>query len=820
MDNPFYKRTLARPVQRRGPIPLHDHPPRTLRNRHPLSPLALAVLGVLHGGTAAAQDASPAAPVPALRATPQLRTSPLLSEQLPPDARGQVPTFVRGDRIGGQTELETLVEGNAELRKGDTVLRADRLTYDQTTDMARARGNVRINKAGDVFRGPELELRLDAFEGFFTAPDYRFLRNDAYGQARRVDFIDESRMVVSDADYSTCQREDFPGWVPAWILRASRIAIDREADEGRATNAVISLFGVPAVPIPSLTFPLSEQRKSGFLPPSLGVDTINGIDLRLPYYFDLAPNRDLTLYPMLMSKRGVDLAGEFRYLERDYRGELRANYLPGDQLRGGLDRWGYSWRHNGTITDVPGLGTVGANINLNRVSDDNYWRDFNRSITALTQRLLTSDAQFGWASGYWGATARVLKWQTLQDVSAPIVPPYDRLPQLQARYARADLPAGLQAYVEADTTRFESVPLLTLQPNAARNYMLARIERPWQAPGWFITPRMQLHARQYSFDRPLATGETSSALSVPTFSLDSGLVFERQASLFGRSFLQTLEPRAFYVYTPFRDQGRIPLYDTAAADFNFASIWSENTFVGNDRIADNSLLTVGAQTRFILPDTGAELARFAVAQRLRFQDQQVTLPGQLPVSERLSDILFGATLNWSPRWTLDSVVQYDPKQGQSQRITVGGRYNPTPYRTVSVAYRLARGFSEQIDVGWQWPLNDLWGDRGQDLGKGRGQGGGRWYALGRMNYSIKDGRPVSSLFGVEYDGCCWIGRVMLERLQNGTSTAVTRIQFQLDLVGFSGFGSGAVNALRQNIPRYEPLRDPTLPGPSRFSNYD
>jgi LPS-assembly protein len=790
-----------------------------LRNRHPLSPLALAVLGVLHGGLAGAQEAaapSAAAPAPA----PALRPTPMLREQLPPGARGQVPTFVRGDRIGGQTELETTVEGNAELRKGDTVMRADRLTYDQATDLARARGNVRINKAGDVFQGPELELRLDAFEGFFTTPDYRFLRNDAYGQASRVDFIDEARMVVSEANYTTCQRGDYPGWVPAWMLRANRIAIDQDADEGRATNAVVSLFGVPVVPVPRLTFPLSERRKSGFLPPNFGVDTINGVDLRLPYYFDIAPNRDATLYPMLMTKRGVDLAGEFRYLERDYRGELRGNYLPGDQLRGGLDRWGYSWRHTGIVSPVPGFGSVNSLISLNRVSDDNYWRDFNRSITALTQRLLASDAQFSWARGYWGASARALKWQTLQDVTAPIVPPYDRLPQLQARHARTDLPAGLQTYVEADTTRFQSVPLLTTQPNAARNYLLARIERPWQAPGWFVTPRMQLHTRQYSFDAPLVTGETSAAVSVPTFSLDSGLVFERQASLFGRSFLQTLEPRAFYVYTPFRNQSRLPIYDTAAADFNFASIWSENAFVGNDRIADNSLLTVGASTRIILPESGAELARFGVAQRLRFQDQQVTLPGQLPVSERLSDILFGATLNWTPAWALDSVVQYDPKQGQSQRISVGGRYTPTPYRTLSVAYRLARGFSEQVDLGWQWPINDLWGDKGQDLGRGRGQGGGRWYTVGRINYSLQDRRPVSSLVGVEYDGCCWIGRVMLERLQNGTSTAVTRIQFQLELVGFSRLGSGAIGALRQNIPRYEPLRDPTLPGPSRFSNYD
>lgn len=701
------------------------------------------------------------------------------------------------------------------------MIRAERLDYYQPDDLAKARGNVHINRAGNVYEGTQLELKVDAFEGFFTQPTYRLLKNGAYGQAERVDFIDDKRAVIRKATYTTCQRQDYPGWTPDWILRANGIRLDDEAEVGTASGAVLTFFSVPILPIPALSFPLSDKRKSGFLPPTISLDNINGFEWRQPYYWDIAPNRDATFYPTLMSKRGLDLGSEFRYLERNYRGSLRADVMPDDKLRE-RTRWGYSYTHAGTIGLPPGTGALGLTLNVNRVSDDNYWRDFSRSTGSLTQRLLSQDGQLSWSSpgGSLYAMVRTLSWQVLQDVTAPIVPPYDRLPQVYTRYSRPDLPLGLVGSVEGDSTRFSADRSLTLQPNAQRSFLLGKIERPWQAPGWFITPRVQFHTTQYSFDAPLVNGSTTASRTLPIYSVDSGLVFERQARYLGRSFTQTLEPRAFYVYTPFRDQSRLPNYDSAYNDFNFATVFTENAFGGNDRIADNNLLTLGATTRLLTPETGAEVARFSLAQRLRFKDQLVTLPGTPPVSDRISDLLFGTTLAWSPKWALDSTVQYNPKTGRSERSTIGGRYNPSNYRVVSAAYRLQRGQSEQLDVGWQWPINDLWGDKGRDLGPGRGQGPNRWYSVGRLNYSMQDKRLVDTLVGFEYDACCWIGRVVFERLQSTTTTATARILFQLEFVGFSRLGSSALQPLRQNIPRYQFLRDPRVEQPSRFSNYD
>ncbi|MDM0030260.1 LPS-assembly protein LptD [Variovorax saccharolyticus] len=788
------------------------------RCRPPL-PLALLTLALLHAQGAWAQDADLDAPL-VLKRTPQL------AETIPPTLRGQLPTFVDGDKISGRPDLETVVEGNATLRRGDLSLRADRLEYYQPDDRARATGNVRINQAGNVYEGPELELKIETFEGFFNKVRYRFLATGGGGDAERIDFVDSNVSVARMATYTTCRPEDYPGWMPAWLLSAATLTTDTEDNVGVATNARLTFMGVSTPPFPSLSFPLSNDRKTGMLPPIIGIDNVNGVDITTPYYWNIAPNRDATLYPTLMSKRGINLGTEFRYLEEKYSGEIRADYMPDDRLRD-RDRWGI-WTHHSQQFDAKyfGLDSLVGTLSINRVSDNDYWRDFTRT-PSLTQRLLANDGSLSWAKGDWSGMARALSYQTLQYAPAPIVPPYDRMPQITANYSQLDW-NGFDFTVANDYTRFEAKnPFVQGQPNGERVFSLASLSRPFLTPGTFITPKVMLNATAYQFDAPLLTNAATSATRVvPTFSLDSGLIFERDANYFGRSFRQTLEPRAFYVYTPFRNQNYLPVYDTAQNDFNFATIYTENAFSGNDRISDSNLLTLGVTTRLIDPETGAEAARFGVAQRLRFADQLVTMPGGVPVTDRLSDLLLGAQINWTSKWSVDGTVQYNPDTQTSARTALSARYNPGPYRTVSAAYRYqadttptSNDGNRSIDVTWQWPLNDLWGDKGQDLGPGRGQGGGRWYAVGRLNYSLESSKLTDGVLGFEYDGCCWIGRVVVERVTTGQVTANTRIMFQLELVGFASIGSSPKRTLTQNIQRYTPMRQPGI-GPSRFTNYD
>ncbi len=775
-----------------------------------LKPLALLACVLWQGGGAHAQEAA-VAPAPL-----SLRMSPQLQERILPEQRNASPTFVTGQQLSAQSDSQLVLEGQVELRRADLVIRAERLEYDQARDLARARGNVRINQAGNVFEGSSLELKIDAFEGFVDQANYKLRSNDAHGQAERIDFLDDKRSVVRNATYTTCQRLPGPDWMPDWLLRAATLRFDSEEETAEGEDVTLTFQDVRLLGLSSLTFPLTEKRQSGFLPPTLGADNISGTEVTVPYYWNIAPNRDATFYPTVMSKRGVNYGGEFRYLEEGYRGRLRVDYLPDDQLRS-RDRWGRSYQHFGVIDN--GLaGQLGLNLNLNRVSDDNFWRDFPRGTTSLTQRLLANDISLNWSRDAYSASLRTLKWQTLQDPLAPITPPYDRLPQLVARYQQPDA-AGFDVGLEADYTDFQANSLLTGQPNAQRSVLKGQLSYPMLGSAGFIVPKMAVHSVNYNFDTALTTGQQQAGRTAPTYSLDSGLIFERDAGYFGNSFRQTLEPRLFYTYTPYVAQNHLPNYDSGALDFNFASIYAENAFVGNDRIADNNLLTAGLSSRLLDPDTGAEILRLGIAQRLRFEDQRVTLPGGTPSPRGISDILLGAGLTIDPRWYVDTTVQYNRETGESERATVGARYNPSNYRVVNMAYRFQRDLSELVDVGWQWPINDLWGDEGEDLGRGRGQGPGRWYSVGRLNYSLQDRKLVDSILGLEYDAGCWLGRVVFERLQTGLVTSTQRIMFQLEFVGFSRLGIDPLQTLQKNIPRYQFLRE-QVTVPSRFSHYD
>lgn len=757
---------------------------------------------------------------------PALRLSPMLIEKPTLDSEQQAPAFVSGERISGQTDVRLSVDGQAQLRRGPTAVRAERIDLEQGTQNLTATGPVRLSRSGHVFSGQELHLRIDTFEGFFAKPQFRF-RSGGQGQAERFEFQGDQRMSAVSASYTTCERDNEESWKPAWEFTAERFDFDFDAEVGQAQHIRLRFQDTTILAWPgTVSFPLSDKRKSGLLPPTYALDTSGGLTLSAPYYFNIAPNYDATLTPTLMSKRGLDLGSELRYLERSDRGSLRLNLMPNDRINE-KQRWSYALQHSGRWSEgVP--GNLAYNLNLNRVSDDDYWRDFPRQGKALTQRLLPADLGLSWSQGQFQASLRALQWQTLQDPLSPIVPPYDRLPQLALRHGSSLTSAAgpLETVLETDFTRFSALRSLTSQTNADRLYARAQLSSPWVWPAGYITPKLQLHATHYSFAENWR-GANAASRAVPTFSLDTGLVFERQAQWFGSSFVQTLEPRAFYVHTPYRDQSRLPNYDSAENSFSFATLFTENNFVGNDRIADADLVTLGLSSRLLVPETGAETLRLGMAQRIRFADQRVTLDGSAPPvnTERISDLMFGATVNASQVWALDLVTQYNPKRRESQRSAISGRYHPSAYRVLSAAYRVQRPVttgdsgSQQFDIGWQWPINDLWGDRGQDLGPGRGQGGQRWYSVGRLNYSATDGRLVDGVLGLEYDGCCWIARAVLQRSFSGLTRANTQIMLQLELVGFSRIGNNPLGTLKNNITRYQFLRDQVSP-PSRFSNYD
>lgn len=774
-----------------------------------ITPLALAA-GLLAGASAARAQTAVVPQAPAAAASAPAGAAALeASRSLLPLPRGEaarrLPIVLQAERISSQPDLETVAEGKVEFRRGGTVIKADRLAYDTAQDLAGATGNVRVSRGGAIYSGPELQLRVQRFEGFFLRPEFEFTALGAGGRAERVDFLDSARSTATRAEYTSCPR-DTPE-EPAWVLRTDRVSIDLDTNEGVAEGAVLRFLNVPILALPSLSFPLSDARKSGWLPPSINTDNRSGVEISVPWYWNIAPQRDATLTPRFITRRGLGLDSEFRYLENHDEGALNFDWLPNDRLTG-RSREALQWQH---------LGSTGSGLRYSadvvRVSDDEWWKDFPNASRSLTARLLPArlaleqPLQAGWLQGQ--AYLRALQWQVLQGSDAAVVSPYARTPQvgvhlglqrngwdlaMEAEYNRFTLPTGAESRAGRE--------------GGERVHLLGHVSHALREPGWWLVPRLSLNAAAYRYQS--AAQEQKASRVIPTLSLDAGFELERSTTAFGRKVQQTLEPRLLYVRTPYRAQSQLPNYDAAAKDFNFVSIYTDNQFSGIDRVSDAHQLTAGVTTRFVDAVTGAEALRLGLVQRYLFRSQRITAqadgsPDGPPLEQKFSDALLLGSTSVLPGWTLDGAVQYSTDIQRSVRSIIGVRYSPGPFRTLGTTYRLARGLSEQMEVGWQWPI---YGNPRGRSGAGGSQGcSGTWYSVGRMNYSLKDSRITDSVLGLEYDAGCWIGRFVAERLSTGRSEATTRLMLQLELVGLSRIGSNPLRVLKDNIPGYRLLRE-------------
>ncbi len=782
-----------------------------------LTPLALAA-GLLAAGAAVRAQPAPAASagqtgqaapaVLGLQASPQLQPLPRGEA-----ARG-LPTFLQADRLRIQLDIGSVAQGHAEFRRGGLLIRADRLAYDDAQDLATANGQVRVNRDGARYSGPEFQLKVQRFEGYFLMPEFEFPLLGSGGRADRIDFLDSARSRATAAEYTSCPRNGVEE--PAWLLRTDSVTLDLEASEGVAVGAVLRFQGVPILALPSLSFPLSDARRSGWLPPSFETDNRSGIELAMPYYWNIAPNRDATLTPRVITRRGLGLNSEFRYLEPSMRGALALDWLPNDRVAGRA-REALQWTHESNFD-----GGVRATIDGVRVSDDDWWKDFPSANRGHTARLLPLrlglEKPFDLDGGGRGLVyARALRWQALQGSDSAIVAPYERSPQIGVRLG-GGIDGGWDYTLESEFNRFTLPAGEQAQAGRVggeRWHLLGGLARPFREPGWFVVPRLSLNAAAYSDSGLLPSGSTRRGRTIPTLSVDAGFEFERQTEAFGRALRQTLEPRLLYVQTPYREQSPLPNYDSAAKDFNFSSIYTDNQFSGVDRVSDAHQLTAGFTTRFVDANTGAEALRLGLVQRYLFRSQRVTAqddgtPDGPPTDKRLSDALLLGSTSVLPGWTLDGALQYSPDIQRSVRSIIGVRYSPGPFRTVSTTYRFTRGLSEQMEIGWQWPIWSSQPASARAGGSSRGNGAscaGTWYAVGRINYSLKDSRVTDSVLGAEYDAGCWIVRAVAERLSTGRSEATTRMMLQLELVGLSRIGSNPLKVLKDNIPGYRLLRD-------------
>ena len=708
---------------------------------------------------------------PACAQEPGLRLK-LQSGLLPPppaDAPAEeVPLFVEADRMSGTHDDSFEAHGDVRLRQRGKVIFADDLFYSTRDEQVTATGNVRIDRNGDLLECEKLFLNLRTDTGYADGPTYYFRDLKAKGKAKKIIFESKTRYKAEQATYSTCKAPE-----KDWFLRVRKLDLDRDHNKGVARGVKLVFKDVPVIYTPYLDFPLSNDRKSGVLSPTYGTTGQSGFEFTLPVYLNLAPNYDATIAPRLLAKRGIMLNNEFRYLDRTYSGLLNAEYLPNDRERQGETRYGLAFRHNQTF--LPGFTGY---VNVQKVSDDRYLVDLSNRIAVTSQSNLPRDGGLLYKGAGYTVGARVQSFQTLQDPNAPIVPPYARLPQLTFTALRANQ-AGFDVNLQSEYVAFSHPTLVTGQ----RAVLYPSVSYPLQTASVSVVPKIGLHYTHYALgDQP---GYHDTDRTVPIMSLDNTVTFERQTTFRGLGYTQTLEPRLYYVYVPFRDQSKLPVFDTAVADFNLAQIFTENQFVGNDRINDANQLTSAVSSRLIDTDNGQERLKLTVAQRFYFQEQRVTLPTTTVRQQNRSDLLAAVNARLTREWSTDVAVQYDINDNKHDRTTFGLRYNPEPGKVLNLGYRFLRDSFEQTDISLQWPFND------------------RWSVVGRWAYSLKDRTSVATIGGVEYNAGCWVARAVVQQFVTFTQNNIRALFFQIEFNGLSRIGANPLEILRQNITGYQ-----------------
>ena len=709
-----------------------------------------------------------------LKLEKQMRLAPMRPER-------DSAKFLEADHIEGEQDRTVVATGNVVLRQLGATIRADRLDYRSEAQTAVATGHVRLEREGDVARGPRLTYQLDADTGEMATPTFEFpktpeRRSSSRGQAERALLEPDRKSRLFEAEYTSCPapRDD-------WFIRVHELEIDTSRNVATSFTTAIFFLGVPILYLPYMTFPLDNKRRSGFLAPTFGTSGQSGFEASLPYYWNIAPNMDATVTPKMFTKRGVQVGTEFRYLFPKFSGEFDTEFLPHDKIRE-IDRYFLGWRHAQQL----GSGWSFA-VNAQKVSDDNYFRDLTTKIALTSQTNLPRDAILSYNNDVWSVSARVLGYQTLEDPLNQVPIPYNILPQLLAFGSKQNV-RGFDWQWASELSNFRHPTL----PNGQRFIAYPSVSFPMRRTYGYVIPKIGFNFTRYNMDQN-TNGLESSSRALPISSLDAGLFFERPTTWGTHAFTQTLEPRLFYLNVPFHDQSKLPNFTTAETDFNFQRIFSENRFVGGDRIGDANQLTIALTSRMIESETGLERFKAGIGQVYYFQPPRVAI-NETPTSNKTSDILGFASSQMSKSVSIDLGWQYTPNLSRSEKVTVGARYSPQPGSILNAAYRYARGIDDpanpslagiqQIDVSTQWPIFR------------------NVNALARWNWSMKDRKLLEGLAGFEYNAGCWQVRAVAHRFITATQTYSTSFQIQLELSGLSRIGINPLETIRQNISGY------------------
>ncbi len=684
------------------------------------------------------------------------------------------PVIIKADRIEGyydKQEVEAI--GNAEISHcEDVTITADRMKYFRKTDDAEATGNVLIERPNEIIEGSYLKFNLETEIGYMDQPSFHMKDGKGRSTGSMLTIDGRDNYQLKKGRFTNC-----PAGNDDWFLRADDLEVDNKEQIVTARNVSILFKDVPILYLPWMDFSYSGKRKTGMLSPIIGNTAKSGAEISLPFYLNIAPNVDATLTSRVMSKRGIMFSNEMRYMGDTTRGNLQVDVLPNDLLTE-QTRYGLNLSHSQYL----GKGWQGS-LDYNKVSDGRFVRDLanNLAVTSRVNLLQRAAASYNTGLGIGGAmnfTAEVQSFQTLQDPRLPISSPFKRLPQFTLNAIKRNV-AGLDFNLNSSWTNFSHQTLR----DGKRAVFFPSVSMPLRNAFGYITPKVGLHYTRYDLSTTNGTQGKDPDRTLPIFSLDSGVVFDRETSIRGKKFTQTLEPQAFYVYIPFRDQSLLPLFDSAESDFSFAQMLTENRFSGNDRINDANQITFALTSRLLEPSTGIERLRVAVGQQFRFSDRRVLLQGQQVTSGK-ADFIAALSGHITSTIRSDTNIQFDENELRTEKIRTGISYRPEAGKVINLGYRFTRDILEQVDTSVQWPF------------------AGNWNTVARINYSLEDDKLLAGLAGFEYQSCCWSLRFVLQRFTTATQRTSTALFVQLELNGLMDIGTNPLRTLQQSIPGY------------------
>lgn len=726
-------------------------------------------------------DAAVAIPITSPLCTESLNipTRPIVTADLSPN-----DFHIEADNADLETEGLSILNGNVEITRDDQQTRSDHAEFKQKDNIADLEGNIQYWDESMYLEAKKGHIEFKTETGQFENTRYTIKDGRGRGQSAYVEITIGIESHLQDVDYSNCDPKN-----KFWSLSADELHLDHIEDWGSAKNAVLRIQDIPVFYSPYLSFPLNERRKTGFLMPSAGSSDRYGFEATIPFYWNIAANMDATLTPQLLTHSGIRLLGEFRHISNNSKSRLNAEYLANDNQFGNKTRNLITLKHEHKFIQKGRFS-----LDYNRVSDQEYFKDFGNSLRVTSKRFLKQHGDVSYSGSWWNAHARVESYQSVDRTIASVSRPYKRLPHINFNARSLGGNNKLRYTLSSEFTYFYRGDENAISKNnvtGARLNFMPSIDYPYRTTATFLTPKLGLHYSRYHLNNA-ANLEPNLSRLVPVLSIDSGIFLERDFSFFGKKSLQTLEPRIFYVYVPEKKQDDLPVFDTGLYDFSFDSLFRENRFSSKDRFGDTNQVTLALTSRLIDRNSGKERAYVSLGQIYYLDDREVILPNLRKPDDNSTPIVAKFSAKLFDYWQLLGNVQWDTHTKTTEKLLVQMQYKPAEKRVINLSY-LTRDTAnrssarvEQTDVSLHWSINQ------------------HWNMVGRWRYAIPKNRTLEIFGGIEYDSCCWGFRVVAQRFligRNGLSDKGLFLQFELK--GLAGSGRKTVDFLKQKISGYK-----------------